>query len=57
MLEKAEKTEPQHQVPVTDTGSDHVPGGNKGDSAIKKLLEEDETEKALAKAESHADKQ
>lgn len=57
MLDKAEKVEsPDHQLPATDTGSDHVPGGAKGDSAIKKLLEEDETERALKKAEGHAEK-
>ena len=54
MLEKAETVEPEHQLPATDVGNDHVPGGTKGDSAIQKLLEEDETERALKKAESHA---
>jgi hypothetical protein len=54
MLEKAENKEPEHQLPVRDVGSDNVPGGKKGDSAIVKLLEESETEKALQKAEGHA---
>ena len=53
MLEKAEAPkEPEHQI--KDLGNENVPGGKSGDSAIRKLLEEDETEKSLKKAEKHA---